>query len=791
MSKNILVGTVLVAVCLCGIAAADPNCSETYTMQAKQELLSGTLSGVREAYYILDKGMQESICAGDRELTFLHAATKTAMLCIENGDANNFINIANDFGVTVVGDYFAELKVNVLKSGNCYEIPAWAPDANEVSQRIQNSIIPEINDIIAELNSISDSPTDRFEILFGPSETGLDKTVIVDYGEVLILQGMLAALKSQLEFRQAYNLAIDTNDPKVEELINSTFCGEEPNVKFNINGDFLERYVNLLKVLPDGNSVLAQSKQDLITAINYYFTCINYIISEANDQHLLYIDPNDVAETLFLNTQLGAFRDSLKNDTAATYPLEITKTYRVYHNSAPVGQLVLVYEPFDEVRINVEHKDKETLTFDNNTVTPPWETWEVYNFDGSRIELEIDFDIQGSSPTEWREGYFDGTLSSDGNNITNGELNYYYWAEQCCPLLCGNWESPDSNDGWGPVSWDTSNAILTPASTTGVTLGSGSLGVQWTGKYWTIMWNAPSLDELPTSLAGYTLMFDLTALPTDFADGNTWVRVADKIALNSDVNQSGPGSGGWKEWTTATAVNRKGKKKTDVLAGLDWQASDGASRTYSLVISDYDLTNATWFQIIISAQLALNGNETGTGKFYLDNARLIPPDLTGVVTVSGLSATLIGTHTVYGRLDPNPVFGGSSRYPNPVNPRDLLPAFDANNRPISCTFGHGLNNDATLGGILPDMNQQDWSNIYGLSDCGNTNCPSADVASAQGAGIGDCLVNIYDLAALASHWLDVCAQPSWCGNVDFDRDGSVDFTDFATLANEWLQQGGY
>ena len=154
-----------------------------------------------------------------------------------------------------------------------------------------------------------------------------------------------------------------------------------------------------------------------------------------------------------------------------------------------------------------------------------------------------------------------------------------------------------------------------------------------------------------------------------------------------------------------------------------------------------------------------------------------------------LSCQLVSSTPSNITVNLNPIFG-STKYPNPVNPRDLLPAFDADNGPISCTFGHGLNNDATLGGILPDMNQQDWSNIYGLSDCGNINCPSADVASAQGAGIGDCLVNIYDLAALASHWLDACTQPSWCGNVDFDRNGSIDFADFAKLADEWLQQGG-
>ena len=588
MSKNVWIIIVAVIVCLANVATADPNCRDDYIVPAEWELFSGTLSGVRVADYILDTGIQESICAGNRELAFLHAAAKTAMLFIENGNANNFINIANDFGITVVGDYFDELKVNVFKSGGCYEIPAWAPDANEVSQRIQNSIIPEIDDIIAELDSISDSPADRFRIFFEPDETGLDKRLEVDYGEVLILKGMLAVLKSQLEFRQAYNLAIDINDPKVEELINSTFCGEEPSVNFNINEDFLERYANLLKVLPDGDSVLAQSKQDLIDGINYYSTVIDYIESETDEQEddLVYIDPNSRPQVDSVGEKLRALRDSLLNDTPATFSLETTKTYHVYHNSSLVGQLVLVYDATGF------QGDEGTLTLSIADVPA---TWEVDWFDGAGANFGIDLEYY-SETNGWGSGWFEGTLSSNGNEITNG--TFEYWGEWCCP----------------------------------------------------------------------------------------------------------------------------------------WSWYDGS--------------------------------------------------------VSGLSAEIVSTQNTYERLDLNPVFGGSGRYPNPVNPRDLLPAFDANNEAISCTFGHGLNDDATLGGILPDMNQQDWSYIYELSDCGNINCPSADVASAQGAGIGDCLVNIYDLAALASHWLDVCTQPSWCGNVDFDRDGSIDFADFAKLADEWLQQGG-
>ncbi|MCG7852356.1 MAG: hypothetical protein MIO92_07525, partial [Methanosarcinaceae archaeon] len=50
-------------------------------------------------------------------------------------------------------------------------------------------------------------------------------------------------------------------------------------------------------------------------------------------------------------------------------------------------------------------------------------------------------------------------------------------------------------------------------------------------------------------------------------------------------------------------------------------------------------------------------------------------------------------------LNLNLFFGYGS---GPYNLRDLLPLFNQNNDPIAGTVGHGLGNDATLGGILPD-----------------------------------------------------------------------------------------
>jgi subtilisin family serine protease len=41
------------------------------------------------------------------------------------------------------------------------------------------------------------------------------------------------------------------------------------------------------------------------------------------------------------------------------------------------------------------------------------------------------------------------------------------------------------------------------------------------------------------------------------------------------------------------------------------------------------------------------------------------------------------------------------------------------------------------------------------------------------------------LAIFAGNWLQACSSPSWCEEMDSDHSGSVDFVDFATLAQNW------
>jgi len=503
MSRKTLVWTVLVVGCLTSVATAFTNCNESYNA-GRAALLEGSLSGLRDAYVDFNEAMGSPTCASNSNLVFLHALSRAAMLFIDDSNlalADSLIDIANGFGVTIVGDSFTALDLNVPTPGGCYAIPSGAPGADEIYLRIQNSIIPEINSILTELGTIKDSASNRFLVSFTPAETGLDRTLKVDYSEVLLLKGLLLALKSQLEFKQVYNLTVDPNDPAVQDVMSHVFCDTGTLLNAATN-NLLDSYPLLLTVLPGGNALLAQSKKDMIDAINYYFAVVKYLQSmkAPREDHLIYLDSGSKPTADLIGSRLTTLRDSLKKDTAGKYPWETIKTYKVRKGSKVIGNLVLIYD------VTGLGGDMGTLTF-SSSVTPA--SWKVDNFDGTGDGFGIDLD----SPSEEIWGWFEGTLSSDGKKITNGTFEY-----------------------WG---------------------------------YW---------------------------------------------------------SGAWHE----------------------------------------------------------------------------------TQTVYGLSAQLSKTQIIYKRLDLNPVFGGSKRYPNPVNPRDLLPRFDDNNQLVPGTVGHGLGNDATLGGILPDMNQQDW-----------------------------------------------------------------------------------
>jgi len=441
--------TILLGIVSCTSVAwaTEPN---DYIIPGRAQLFDGTLSGVRQAYQIFDNGITDPCCINNRELRFFHAAAGTAMLAIrdDGGSIDSFFELASEFGIDVLGDNWHQLDVYCpLNEHDAYEIPPGAPDADQIRSIFDTSMIPDVNSLIDDLDSISDSPP--FRIFLDPNETHVFSDpnspvllfdVEVDYAEVLLLKGFLMALKGQLQAQSAYDLYVDPNDMLAEKVYSDSF---------NINTDLLDPHPDLLKVLPTGAAILAQARQDWIDSINYYFDAINYIRDETDDQEddFLYIDPNNEYGFEIIDDRLTTLRDSLANDTIGTYPWETTKTYNVYDaSSALIGELTLVHD------FTVQEGDSGSLTFTEPSITPS--QWQVDWFGREANELEVD--LENYQNGQWRMGFLEATLAADGNSFTAGTLQYQDLSWNWVPLnnvsgQLSNMVVVDANVDFNPI----------------------------------------------------------------------------------------------------------------------------------------------------------------------------------------------------------------------------------------------------------------------------------------------------------------------------------------------------
>jgi hypothetical protein len=1001
LHKTILILSLLILILATAQSvASEPN---NYIIPGRALLFNGKLSGVRSAYQTFDNGLKDSACPqckSSRQLIFFRAVAGTAMLFArdDGGSINSVIELAKKFGIDTIGDYWSpffepnsiEFKAQ-LNSHDNYQIPPDAPDLPGMRHILDDSLIPEIDKIIADLNSIGDQPGNRFKIYLQPGELRIFfpyysgmfdpespdynpdsrflHPVEVDYGEVLLLKGILTALKGQLQAKTAYDIYIDANDMLIQKVYGKSF---------NINNDLFSPHPDLLKVLPtvndsnNGAAILAKARQDLISGINYYLNAIDYIKNEDNppgtdpqDDELLYIDPSDKKMCDTINARLITLRNSLSNDTVGTYPMRTTK---IYHLHAPgfstIWNLTLNYDI-----LGLPSNEPGTFTAsDSNSAPGPWKIGN-FDIDGNEILLEMEYDVPG----QWGGALFTGTLSADNNGISNGTFEYWgpdygtiynlsgtlfnqeieqkaldlnpiYGSTTRYPQPVNPRDLLPAFDEWNGPQPDTIGHGLNNDATMGGIL-PGITQYDWQTLFdlqpgglfylnedypwqlghdgWVALWlqdqlvfsdisgdtwnkNSPvediDIDKLYLAyddyyLNGLVTFYDLNTMPTDTRQ----VTYSLYLSYNSDskdslgslwfwisINQYGIGTSiyqmtntyGFNNWESKGGFYGRltenglefsipwdnisflpGRFLTISSEGWSWSGSNGNGEDNNThfkigpvgsISGMVSLAGFSGQPILVQAYTDIEdpGNSvvastliTEPGPYKLEGIGLgwdgyvraftplfgfdNPFDLTAFDIETSVPVFLSQQNTVGINLVlHNPVLmQNGTWYNGEINAETRETdwyACDANAGRVytfdltkgtaqyACLALYGRDGYTQLQELAYWENQEIiWTcpvtgryyvsvtNGYD-SPAGGTyqirmttplNCPKADIAGPQGIGVQDCKVDCYDLAAFASLWLHTCSSPSWCYGADFNKSGSVNFTDLAILAKEWMVNG--
>jgi len=460
MGKKSLILIVAVGACLNSLALgqSDPN-QYDYTIPARQELFKASRSGTQQAYEILQQGIEDTTLTGDeRELRFFHALARLGLLVYGTGQGTvpgevpintSILKLAEPYGVAAAGDNFFvatdpldptyfefmpsdppsgsdafQITLPIKKSTIpddpcCYVVPTGLDPGTlqTTADAVNNTIIPEIDSIVDELNDITDSPT-PFRIYLQPEETGLDPGVLVevDYAEVLALKGLLAGFKASLRgvTNPAYDLLIDPYA--------SPFNGEICDILYEFN-TILNTYTDLLTVVPtSGPASLAQAKTDVIAGIDAYLAVVNHIKSETDPQQddFIYIAPNVSGPLNVLEQRLLTLKASLQTGTAMTLPWMTTRTYDVRQGDPLVatGPLTITYDLTGYEVLRSELTARDPANPSGPVVVWRGEWGGIYE----NNQLEIEFEYRTPGTNQWYWGTLRGTMQ--GTWILNPTFSY-------------------------------------------------------------------------------------------------------------------------------------------------------------------------------------------------------------------------------------------------------------------------------------------------------------------------------------------------------------------------------
>ena len=403
---------------------ASINASD-YTSLARPMLSTGSLSDLRRAYDILDEGFnaEPSLCADcaeDRELIFLHAMTRLAMWIgrDDGGNVDSFIELARLFDVEFIGNALDDMYMTYpLNKRDAYKLPRnYEQLLGSVLSSLSNNGANELNEILAELDMINDSPADPFYIMLYTYETNLLKDVELDYGEIMAIKAALYFMANVLGSQIPYDMYVDY---ETNQLIEKEYAD-----MVKLNRDILAPHPYLGKILPtpndpnDGTAALAQIKQHLINAVDMYIDAVDYIQAEIDDQSddIIVIDEEFAENYEFIEQHLLNMQDTLVDDTSLYITHETNKYYTLYNEDQTT-----TWSMWLNLNVINEFRDGELELVSGIGDVDSFEILD-YMVDNNEIYCELE-----GVMWNWTifQGTFTGTLTSGQTEIIDGTLEYW------------------------------------------------------------------------------------------------------------------------------------------------------------------------------------------------------------------------------------------------------------------------------------------------------------------------------------------------------------------------------
>ena len=227
-------------------------------------------------------------------------------------DDPGLASLMNRSGVVLSGDSknICDLRAALPKAA-----PSGAPRTGEILTALREALLPEIDAAVANINMISTSRQITFDLMTLPPcsrPTAQKQSVELDYGDALVLLGVLSGTQAAFEILAAYDI-----DTELQNVISQI-----PQIVFTAAPTLL--------TLKSADS-LSKARSRVDQTLTNFIAAITSIQAETDDQtnDLLIIDASDAARAQQLLKILGLVRQSLLNQVVLPPEVGLTVAERL------------------------------------------------------------------------------------------------------------------------------------------------------------------------------------------------------------------------------------------------------------------------------------------------------------------------------------------------------------------------------------------------------------------------------------------------------------------------------